>query len=157
MLQHRLGCGRIRPNARQGARDKCFVYVVRRQADLIDPIIPFLRRHPIRSEKRLQFGAFAAIVEAMVRNEHRSNEGFMRLLRQAIEMDGGGRYRRVEWTSRILRGHTPDTESTVKIWSDPCGDTGSQAEQKRPGRRAQLTLWEEFGGNRCVGPYPPRA
>ena len=28
-------------------------------------------------------------------------------------------------------GHLP-----VKIWSDPRGDTGSQAEQKRPGRRA---------------------
>ncbi len=45
-------------------------------------------------------------------------------------------------------GHLP-----VKRWSDPRGDTGSQAEQKRPGRRAAPPL----GGNRRVGPYPPWA
>jgi hypothetical protein len=32
----------------------------------------------------------------------------------------------------------PDTEESVKIWSDPHGDMGSQAEQKRPGRRTNV-------------------
>jgi len=40
----------------------------------------------------------------------------------------------------------------VKIWSDPHGDMGSQAEQKRPGHRPV-----SVGGNRRVGPYPSRA
>jgi hypothetical protein len=34
----------------------------------------------------------------------------------------------IKSSSRILRGHTPDTERSVKIWSDPRGDTGSQAD-----------------------------
>jgi hypothetical protein len=39
-------------------------------------------------------------------------------------------------TNRILRGHMPDMDQeSMKIWSDPHGDVGSQAEQKRPGRR----------------------
>jgi hypothetical protein len=41
----------------------------------------------------------------------------------------------------------------MKRWSDPHGDMGSQAEQKRPGRRSSIRI----GGNRCVGPYPPWA
>ena len=35
--------------------------------------------------------------------------------------------------------------------TDPHGDVGSQAEQKRPGPRSSI------GSNRCVGPYPLRA
>jgi hypothetical protein len=46
-------------------------------------------------------------------------------------------------------GHQP-----VKRWSDPHGDMGSQAEQKRPGRRVAT---RPPGGNRRVGPYPPWA
>src|SRR5215217_2348724 len=43
---------------------------------------------------------------------------------------------------------------SVKRWSDPHGDMGSQAEQKRPGRRVAT---RPPGGNRRVGPYPPWA
>src|SRR4029450_12123064 len=46
-------------------------------------------------------------------------------------------------------GHQP-----VKRWSAPHGDMGSQAEQKRPGRRVAT---RPPGGNRRVGPYPPWA
>ena len=81
----------------------------------------------------------------------------------AVQMNGGGRYRKRDWLSRILRGHTPDTQVDlqpidyrVKIWSDPHGDMGSQAEPKRPGHRV-AAIQLQLGGNRSVGPYPPRA
>jgi hypothetical protein len=109
LLQVRLGCGRIRPNARAGGRDRSLVYVVRRREDLMDKVIPFFRAHPILSEKRLEFETFAAIVAAMENREHLSVEGFQRLLTLAVTMNGGGRYRRLDWSSRILRGHTPNT------------------------------------------------
>jgi LAGLIDADG endonuclease len=110
LLQVRLGCGRIRPNARAGGRDRSLVYVVRRREDLMDKVIPFFRAHPILSEKRLEFETFAAIVAAMENREHLSAEGFQRLLNLAVAMNGGGRYRRLDWSSRILRGHMPNTD-----------------------------------------------
>ena len=72
-------------------------------------VIPFFRAHPILSEKRLEFETFAVIVTAMENREHLSEEGFHRLLALAVNMNGGGRYRRLDWSSRILRGHTPNT------------------------------------------------
>jgi hypothetical protein len=83
--------------------------VVRRREDLRDKVIPFFRAHPILSEKRLEFETFAAIVAAMENREHLSGTGFQRLLHLAVTMNGGGRYRRLDWSSRILRGHTPNT------------------------------------------------
>jgi hypothetical protein len=111
MLQGRLLCGRIQPNARQGRRDKSLVFVVRKRSDLLKKVIPFFESHPILSEKRLEFETFASIVRAMDRKEHLSQEGFRRLLDMAVQMNGGGKYRRNDWSSRILRGHTPDTKS----------------------------------------------
>jgi hypothetical protein len=109
LLRARLGCGRIRPNARAGGRDRSLVYVVRNRNDLLMRVIPFFRAHPILSEKRLEFETFAVIVTAMENREHLSAEGFHRLLALAVNMNGGGRYRRLDWSSRILRGHTPNT------------------------------------------------
>jgi hypothetical protein len=109
LLRARLGCGRIRPNARAGGRDRSLVYVVRNRDDLLTKVIPFFRAHPILSEKRLEFETFAVIVTAMENREHLSPEGFHRLLDLAVNMNGGGRYRRLDWSSRILRGHTPNT------------------------------------------------
>jgi len=109
LLQRRLGCGRVRRNARAGGRDRSLVFVVRNRSDLLERVIPFFEAHPILSEKRLEFEAFAVVVRAMARGEHATTEGFDRLLRIAVQMNGGGRYRRQDWSSRILRGHTPDT------------------------------------------------
>jgi hypothetical protein len=109
LLRARLGCGRVRPNARAGGRDRSLVYVVRNRDDLLTKVIPFFRAHPILSEKRLEFETFAVIVTAMENREHLSAEGFHRLLDLAVKMNGGGRYRRLDWSSRILRGHTPNT------------------------------------------------
>jgi hypothetical protein len=109
LLRARLGCGRVRPNAKAGGRDRSLVYVVRNRDDLLTKVIPFFRAHPILSEKRLEFETFAVIVTAMENREHLSAEGFHRLLDLAVKMNGGGRYRRLDWSSRILRGHTPNT------------------------------------------------
>lgn len=97
LLQQRLGCGYIRPNARTGGRDKSLVFVVRRRSDLVDKVIPFFEAHPILSEKQVEFETFAQIVRAMERGDHLSEDGFKRLLELAIRMNGGGRYRKRDW------------------------------------------------------------
>lgn len=110
LLRSRLGCGHIRRNARAGTRDRSLVFVVRNRDDLVQKVIPFFESHPILSEKRLEFDTFAHVVRAMVGGEHLEEGGFLRLAELAVQMNGKGRYRRVEWSTRILRGHTPDTE-----------------------------------------------
>jgi hypothetical protein len=75
LLQRRLGCGRVRRNARAGGRDRSLVFVVRSRSDLLEKVIPFFETHPILSEKRLEFEAFATVVRAMARGEHATTEG----------------------------------------------------------------------------------
>ena len=113
LLQGRLGCGYIKPNARRGGRDQSLVYVVRNRKDLLERVIPFFEAHPILSEKRLEFESFARIVRAMDRKEHLQRDGFDRLLKQAVAMNGNGRYRKNDWSSRILRGHMPNTKTSI--------------------------------------------
>ena len=131
LLRARLGCGRVRPNARAGGRDRSLVYVVRNRDDLLTKVIPFFRAHPILSEKRLEFETFAVIVTAM-ENREASRAG-------RVPSAPRPRRQRERWwqvpKARLViqnpqrpyaeHGHVP-----VKRWSDPHGDMGSQAEQE---------------------------
>ena len=114
LLQSQLGCGRVQRNAGEGKRDKSLVLVVRKRTDLLTKVIPFFEQYPILSEKRLEFETFAHVVRAMDRKEHLTQDGFNHLLQLSIQMNGGGRYRRIDWSSRILRGYTPNTEPAFR-------------------------------------------
>ena len=98
LLQSRLGCGRIRRNASTGHRDQTLVFVVRNRLDLANKVVRFFEAHPLLSSKQAEFETFAVIVRAMLVGEHRAAEGFSRLLRLAVGMNGG-RYRRIDWTA----------------------------------------------------------
>jgi hypothetical protein len=135
LLQERLGCGRIQQNHRTRKNDTTLVLVVRKRIDLLTKVIPFFEAQPLVSSKQGDFLAFAAIVRAMERGEHLEPEGFMRLCDVALNMNGGGKYRRVHQgttASRILRDHMPNTAGAVKRWSDLHGDMQSQAEMTWP-------------------------
>src|SRR3712207_3479138 len=71
-------------------------------------------------------------------------------IRSARTISRKGRRNTAESSEAICRTRIP---GFVKIWSDLHGDMQSQAEQKRPGPRSS----KKIGGNKCVGPYPPRA
>jgi hypothetical protein len=103
-----LGCGALRENHR-GSDDHTLVLVVRRRRDLLERVIPFFERNPLLSAKKEEFATFAGIVRSMERGEHLFREGFERLAAEAVQMNGGGRYRRRYRSSdsRILRDHMP--------------------------------------------------
>ena len=94
LIARRLNCGRIREN-HSGSSDTCLVLVVRNRVDLLTKVIPFFEAQPLVSSKQQDFVAFAHIVRAMARREHLSQDGFESLRRKALQMNGGGRYRRV--------------------------------------------------------------
>jgi hypothetical protein len=85
---------------------------VRNRVDLLTRVIPFFERQPLLSSKQQDFLSFAGIVKAMERGEHLTVDGFAALRRKAVTMNSGGRYRRIhrDDASRILRGHTPNTD-----------------------------------------------
>jgi hypothetical protein len=139
LIARRLACGRIQANHR-GTADTSLVYVVRNRGDLLTKVIPFFERHPLLSTKQEEFVAFATIVRAMATGEHLDRQGFRRIRRLAVSMNGGGRYRRVhrmwepessEAIRRTSREHpAQELEHAMKRWSDLHGDMQSQAEAK---------------------------
>lgn len=94
LIKTRLGCGYIRPN---GRRDRALVYVVRDRRALLESVIPFFERNPLRSTKQTDVDTFAHIVRAMAAGEHLAEAGFARLLELALSMNGCGRSRKVRW------------------------------------------------------------
>jgi LAGLIDADG endonuclease len=104
------GCGYIKSN---GRKDRAVVYVVRRRRDLLEHVIPFFERSPLLSSKHEDFAKFAAIVRAMDLGQHRTQDGFSRLLDEALSMNGGGRFRKVRWRETIERGR-PESSETVR-------------------------------------------
>ena len=89
-----FGCGQIRENHHGKSNDQTLVYVVRKRADLLDTIIPFFERYPLRSQKQHDFEVFAKIVRAIDKNVHATHDGFCALVTQAFTMNYGGRYRK---------------------------------------------------------------
>jgi hypothetical protein len=110
LAREQMDCGLLRENHR-GPNDHTFVLVVRRRKDLLEKVIPFFERNPLLSCKQDEFVTFARMVRAMSLGEHLANEGFERLAGEALQMNGGGRYRRLHHNSdsRILRDHMPST------------------------------------------------
>ena len=129
LIRQRLACGRIQENHR-GSKDTTLVFVVRNRDDLMRKVLPFFERQPLLSNKQQDLLKFASIVHAMDKRKHLSSKGFRSLVEQALSMNGGGKYRRMNRAeaSRILRDHMPNTSEDVKIWSDLHGDMQSHAE-----------------------------
>ena len=111
LIRQRFDCGSLRENHRNSANDNTFVFVVRRRRDLLDKVITFFEANPLMSRKQQEVICFADIVRRMDAGEHLTAEGFERLAAQALQMNGGGKYRRFyrNSASRILRDHTPGT------------------------------------------------
>ena len=105
LIAHRLGCGYIRQNHRNSA-DRCLVLVVRERNALLTKVIPFFEAQPLISAKQRDFESFAEIVKAMASGQHLSAEGFDRLRRKALKMNGGGRYRRISYMEPSPEGRS---------------------------------------------------
>jgi len=109
LIRRALGCGYLKPNARNDPRDKTWVLVVRSRKDLLEKVIPFFERYPLRTTKRQDFEKFACIVRKMAANEHRTPEGFRALLKIAASMNDGGAYRRIDIAS--IHAHLEPSET----------------------------------------------
>ncbi len=95
-------CGRIQENHRNHLSDKTLVYVVRDRNDLLSKIIPFFEHYPLRSAKKQDFRLFADIVRRMSNGNHLKTPGFNTIVKQAFQMNYGGRYRKYAMEDILL-------------------------------------------------------
>ena len=108
LIQARLGCGYMKRN---GRKDRVMVFVVRRRKDLLTKVIPFFERNALISSKQRDFEKFAGVVKAMALGDHLGEAGFSEVLELGLSMNGGGRFRQVNW--RALISH-PESSETVR-------------------------------------------
>ncbi len=88
-------CGYIQRNHKKNNRDNTWVYVVRRRDDLLNKIIPFFSKYPLRTQKYRDFLLFREIVQKMSKNAHYAKSGIKRIINIAYQMNQGGKYRKV--------------------------------------------------------------
>jgi len=76
---------------------------------LIERVIPFFERYPLRTAKRLDFERFAAVVRSMSEGRHRSREGLIEILGVVEQMN---RQKPRANLVKILRDLTPDPDDS---------------------------------------------
>jgi hypothetical protein len=109
-LQRFFGVGRIFLNRRHdNHREDLCQYHVGRRSELIEMIIPFFRRYPLRTAKQHDFEQFARCMEIVAADRHLTREGLVEIAEIAETMNH--RKSRHDLI-RILRGHTPDIRDT---------------------------------------------
>ena len=70
-------CGNIYINNRtDNHNEPLYRYCVRSRNDLRSKIIPFFKKHPLRTAKLNDFEIFVQVVDMMTKGEHLTDEGF---------------------------------------------------------------------------------
>jgi hypothetical protein len=77
-----FGCGVVRTN--HGDR---LAYRVRSQQHLLERILPFFERHPLRSKKHIDFLKFREVLLMMQEGEHLKGGGLERIREIASKMN----------------------------------------------------------------------
>jgi len=79
-----FGCGVVRTN--HGDR---LAYRVRGQQHLLERILPFFEKHPLRSKKHIDFLKFREVLLMMQKGEHLESGGLERIREIASKMNRG--------------------------------------------------------------------
>jgi hypothetical protein len=109
-LRRFFGVGRLSINRRHdNHKQHLCQYVVSRRSELSEVIIPFFRRHPLRTAKRYDFQKFAYCVEMIETGSHVTHYGLAELVEVSQTMN---RRKPRHELIRILRDHTPDIQDT---------------------------------------------
>lgn len=107
-LRDFFGVGQVVVNRRTGNhKEDLYRYVVRRRRDLIETIIPFFERNPLRTSKRENFSKFVRCVELISADRHLTREGLIEIAEITQTMN---RQKPRNELIRILRDHTPDIQ-----------------------------------------------
>ena len=80
-LREFFGVGQVLINKRHdNHREHLYRYVVRRRQDFLGVVIPFFKKHPLRSSKQEDFEKFARCLELMETKSHLSHTGLAEIV-----------------------------------------------------------------------------
>lgn len=103
-----FGVGKVYRNKRfDNHKEDLHMYYVQRREDLLNVIIPFFRKYPMRSTKQLDFEKFAQCVKWMNKGYHLTQEGLVEIAKIVQTMN---HQKPRQSLIRILRGHTSNTQ-----------------------------------------------
>lgn len=108
MLMKFFGVGGVYVNRRyDNHKEHMYRYCVRKRADLIQKIIPFFERYPLRTSKQGDFLKFVECVRRVERRSHLTPTGLIEIVEIAERMN---HCRPRTEIIRILRDCTPDAD-----------------------------------------------
>ena len=106
-LQRFFEVGRIFVNRRHdNHREHLCQYHVSRREDLLETIIPFFQKYPLRTSKQMDFEAFSRCMEIVATGRHLTRAGLVDIAEIAQTMN---HQKPRHELIRILRDHTPET------------------------------------------------
>lgn len=107
-MQQYFGVGRLYCNRRyDNHKEDLYQFVVSRRSDLIEKIIPFFQRYPLRTAKRLDFEKFVRCMKVIDTNAHLTPRGLLEIVEIMQTMNHCKPRSEV---IRILRDYMPDTD-----------------------------------------------
>ena len=74
-LQNFFGCGQVIPSS-----NGCMRFVVQRQEDIINKIIPHFIKYPLQTSKALNFNSFKEAAEIVAKGQHLNPDGLNKIL-----------------------------------------------------------------------------
>jgi hypothetical protein len=88
LMKNHFGCGNIYINRRHdNHKESLLRYCVRSQKDLLERIIPFFQKHPLRTAKQDDFNVFVSILKLMDQKKHSSISGMRGIARLIQKMN----------------------------------------------------------------------
>lgn len=87
LFQETLDCGTIRPDR----SDQTFKFETRNLETLIEKVIPFFKRFPLKSSKNKDFELFSEVCLMMNKGKHLNKTGLKKIIRLATQMNTSGK------------------------------------------------------------------
>ncbi len=88
LFQSFFGCGRVFVNRRyDNHHEHLYRYCVRSIIDLQNVIIPFFKKHPLRTAKQNDFIMFVDIVDMLSKKEHLTEKGLLKIAQKIERMN----------------------------------------------------------------------
>ena len=89
-LQKMLNCGVV---IKKYGQSQTMQFLVQSRKEIVDKVIPFFKKYNLITKKK-DFEIFAEVVEALDQHKHANKKEFIKLLKKAFTMNGGGKQRR---------------------------------------------------------------
>ncbi len=105
ILQEFFGVGKIYLNRRyDNHKEHLYRYVVHNRKDLLEVVIPFFKKYPLKTAKQGDYKKFVQCVNMINCNEHLTKDGIIEIANIVSTMN---RKKPRKHLIRILRYHTP--------------------------------------------------